>query len=222
MNWLDLAVIAIIALSAIFAFARGVVRETLSIVAWVGAAAATLYGFNWAYAEVQPHVHDTMLAQVITGFGLFVGSLIVLTILTGFVARLVHASGLTPIDRTLGFIFGLARGVFLVCLAYLLLDMMVPKPNERPDWIRQAKSGPYLQEGADMLKGLLPEALKIKGSEAADAVKSLTPATQAEDAMRALLNPAPAKPAKSDSAPPSPNYPARERHQLDRVIGNQR
>ena len=46
MNWLDLAVIGIVALSAIFAFARGFVREALSIVAWVGAAAVTLYGFR--------------------------------------------------------------------------------------------------------------------------------------------------------------------------------
>ena len=46
MNALDLAVIAVIVLSAVFAFARGFVREALSIVAWVGAAAITLYGFN--------------------------------------------------------------------------------------------------------------------------------------------------------------------------------
>ena len=50
MNALDLAIIAIIALSAIFAFARGFVREALSIIAWVGAAAITLYGFNSVYA----------------------------------------------------------------------------------------------------------------------------------------------------------------------------
>src|SRR5712692_1977550 len=135
MNPLDLGVIAVVVLSAIFAFARGFVREALSIVAWVGAAAITLYGFNWVYAQIDPHVHNPLLSQVIAGFGLFVGSLVILTILTGIVARMVHASGLTPIDRTLGFIFGLARGAFLVCLAYLLLDMSVPLANDRPEWL---------------------------------------------------------------------------------------
>ena len=54
MNPLDLAVIGIVALSAIFAFARGFVREALSIIAWVGAAAITLYGFNWVYGQIEP------------------------------------------------------------------------------------------------------------------------------------------------------------------------
>src|SRR5713101_7835497 len=143
MNPLDLGIIAIVVLSAIFAFARGFVREALSIVAWVGAAAITLYGFNWVYARVDPMVHNALLSQLIAGFGLFVVSLIVLTIVTGRVARMVRTSALSSIDRTLGFIFGLARGAFLVCLAYLLLDVSV-QPNDRPVWIREAKSAPYL------------------------------------------------------------------------------
>src|SRR5205814_459210 len=76
MNWLDLAVIGVIVLSAVFAFARGFVREALSIVAWLGAAAITLYGFNWVYAQVDPRVHNPLLSQVISGFGLFVVSLV--------------------------------------------------------------------------------------------------------------------------------------------------
>ncbi len=68
MNWLDLGVIGIVVLSAIFAFARGFVREALSIVSWVGAAVITLYSFNWAYAQIDPHVHNPLLSQVIAGF----------------------------------------------------------------------------------------------------------------------------------------------------------
>src|SRR5260370_4105141 len=192
MNLLDLAVIGIVALSAIFAFARGLVREARSIVAWMGAAAITLYGFNWVYAQVEPRVHDRLLSQVASGFGIFVISLIGLTIMTGIVARAVRATGLSPIDRTLGFIFGLARGAFLVCLAYLLLVVSV-QPNDWPAWIREAKSEPYLHEGADMLRGFLPESLKIKSAEAADsAAKALRPAVEADKARRALTNPAPA------------------------------
>jgi membrane protein required for colicin V production len=226
MNWLDLGVIGIIVLSAVFAFARGFVREALSIVAWVGAAAITLYGFNWAFAQVDPHIKNPLLSQLVAGLGLFVASLVVLTILTGFLARMVHASGLTPIDRTLGFIFGLARGAFLVCLAYLLLDMSV-QPNDRPVWIRDAKSGPYLHEGADVLKGFLPESIKIKSAD--DAIKAFAPpveakptaADEAESAKRALAKPSPVASPKPETAP-LPSYPQRERQQLDRVIQNQR
>src|SRR5881392_1115635 len=187
MNPLDIAVIAVIVLSAIFAFARGFVREALSIVAWVGAAAITVYGFVPVLGIVEPLVKNPLLSQLIAGFGLFVGSLVVLTIITSFLARMVRASALSPIDRTVGFVFGLARGAFLVCLAYLLLDMSV-QPNDRPPWIRDAKSTSYLHEGADVLKGFLPESIKIKSAD--DALKALIPGseakpTAAEDAEKA-------------------------------------
>ena len=101
MNPLDIAVVAIIVLSAVFAFARGFVREALSIVAWVGAAAATFYGFGPAFERIDPLVKNPLLSQLIAVFGLFVGSLIILTIVTSFIARTVRASTLSAIDRTL-------------------------------------------------------------------------------------------------------------------------
>jgi membrane protein required for colicin V production len=219
MNPLDLGVIGIVALSAIFAFARGFVREALSIIAWAGAGVITLYGFNWVYAQIEPRVHDRLLSQLIAGFGLFVITLIGLTILTGIIARSVRGSGLSPIDRTLGFIFGAARGAFLVCLAYLFLAVSV-QPSDWPAWIRDAKSEPYLHEGADVLKSLLPESLKIKSAEATDnAVKAISPAIEAERAMRALTNPAPAP---NPDSPPAPSYRQSDQKGLDRLIGTQR
>ena len=217
MNPLDIGVIAVIVLSAIFAFARGFVREALSIVAWVGAAAITVYGFVPVLGLVDPFVKNPLLSQLIAGFGLFVGSLIVLTIITSFLARMVRASALSPIDRTVGFVFGLARGAFLVCLAYLLLDISV-QPGERPAWIREAKSAPYLHQGADVLRQFLPESLKIKNA-AIDAVQALSVADQAREAMGALKVPGLASPAKPDA---TPNYRSGERRDLDRLIGTQR
>ena len=245
MNWLDLAVLGIVVLSAIFAFARGFVREALSIVAWVGAAFITFKGFDWVYAQVEPLVHNTLLSQLIAGLGLFFGSLIVLTILTGIVARMVRATGLSPVDRTLGFIFGLARGAVLICLAYLLLDIAVPK-DDRPTWIREAKVEPYIHEGADVLRGFLPESLKSKSAAAAEElIRKIDPkgaaAAEADKAMRALQNPTatpgppPAagaapkpEPSPGTAAPPKPDsapgqsYRPTEQRQLDRLIGTQR
>jgi membrane protein required for colicin V production len=218
MNPLDIGVIAVIVLSAIFAFARGFVRETLSIIAWVGAAAITVYGFVPVLAMVDPIVKNPLLSQLIAGFGLFVGALVVLTILTSFVARMVRSSALSPIDRTLGFVFGLARGAFLVCLAYLLLDISV-QPGERPAWIREAKSAPYLHQGADVLRQFLPESLKIKNAALDDLMPAISAADQAKEAMRALKVPALTSPAKPDA---TPNYRSGERRDLDRLIGTQR
>jgi membrane protein required for colicin V production len=212
MNPLDLGVIAVIVLSAIFAFARGFVREALSIVAWGGAAAITYFGFDQAEALVAAHTRSPLLAQVVAGFVLFIGSLVVLSILTGLVARAVHFAGLTPIDRTLGFIFGLARGAFLVCLAFLLLDLSVPQQNTWPEWIRDARSRPYLHEGATLLQSFLPQSLKLQGMD-----DMLAPRSPAQQAMKLMQPPPVAAPAAA-----APNYTARDQKRLDQVIRAQR
>jgi membrane protein required for colicin V production len=212
-NALDLAIVTVIALSAVFAFARGFVREALSIAAWVGAAAITLYGFNNVYAVIARFVTTPLLADLIAGAGLFVISLIVLTMLTGYAARFVEGSALSPIDRTLGLIFGLVRGGVLVSLAYLVVDVTLPQ-NDRPPWIKEAKSERFLAKGADMLREALPESLQLKTAGAADDThRTLDRAQDAQRAMRALAIPAvPPQPGQT------PSYKAGDRRDMDRLI----
>jgi membrane protein required for colicin V production len=220
MNALDLAVLGIIGLSAVFAFARGFVREALSIAAWVGAAAVTLYAFNDVYAVAIRFVTTPLLADLVAGAGLFIVSLIVLTIVTGFLARSVRYSALSPIDRTLGFVFGLLRGAALVSLAFLLLDVSV-QPNDRPGWVKEAKSAPLLAQGADILRNMLPESLKLRSAAAIDdAQRTLDQAKDAQRAIRALSNPS-AAPPKPD-APAAPTYKPGDRRDMDRLIENTR
>ena len=216
MNSFDLAVLGVIALSSIFAFARGFVREALSIVAWVGAALTTLYGFTHVYGFVVRFVTTPLLADLVAGAGLFVISLIVLTILTGYLARFVQSSALSPIDRTLGLIFGMARGVFLVSLAYLVLDISLPQ-NDRPGWIKQAKSEPFLAQGAELLRGALPEPLQMKGAAAGDDAQRAL----AEKAMRALSSPAAPSSAKPGEEQ-APSYKPGDRRDMNRLIENTR
>ncbi|MGH7054431.1 MAG: CvpA family protein, partial [Stellaceae bacterium] len=142
MNLLDLAVLAVLVLSAIFAFARGFVREALSILAWGGAALITYVAFDPVYGILARVIHTPLLAYVVDGAGVFIISLIVLTILTGYLARFLRFGALSAIDRTLGLLFGIARGVVLVCLAYLLLDVSVPQ-KDRPVWVNTARSTPF-------------------------------------------------------------------------------
>ena len=93
-------------------------------------------------------------------------------------------------------------------------------------WIREAKSGPYLHEGADTLKGFLPESLKVRTTEAADELmRKVDPKAaakaEADRAMRALETPSPAA-APQPESPPAPSYRPGEKRELDRLIGTQR
>ena len=221
MNALDLAIIAIVALSAIFAFARGFVREALSIIAWVGAAAITLYGFNRVYAITTRFVTTPLLADLIAGVGLFIISLVVLTIITGYLARFADSGALSPINRTLGLIFGLARGLVLVCLAYLVLDISLPQ-NDRPPWIKEAKSERFLAKGADLLRTALPESLQVRSAGMADEThRAVERAQEAQKAMRAYSSPAASSTAKpgQDAAP---TYKPGDRSDMDRLIKSTR
>lgn len=219
MNAVDLAVLAIIALSAVFAFARGFVREALSIVAWAGAALLTLWGFGYVEGITARFVTTPLLAELVAGAGLFLVCLIGLTILTGFIARFVHSSTLSPIDRTLGLIFGVVRGAVLVSLAYLVLDISLPQ-TDRPVWIRDAKSEPFLAEGADMLRTVLPQSLQVKSASAVDgAQRAIDQANDAQRAMGALSSPATPLPPKPAEAPAATYKPAQQRN-LNRLIEN--
>ncbi|HTV44876.1 MAG TPA: CvpA family protein [Stellaceae bacterium] len=225
MNAVDLAVLVVIALSAVFAFARGFVREALSIVAWFGAALVTLYGFADVDALLQRYITTPLLADLVAGAGLFLIALVGLTIATGYLAGFVSSSALSPIDRTLGLIFGVARGLVLVSLAYLVIDISLPQ-TDRPDWLQQAKSEPLLAQGADWLRGLLPDNLRLKTASAVDdGQQALGQANAAQQAIGALSSPA----ASSSAAAPIPAQPAQavgpaykpaEQHNLDRLIDN--
>jgi membrane protein required for colicin V production len=220
-NLVDLAVLVVIALSAIFAFARGFVREALSIAAWGGAAAITLYGFNYAYDITKRFVTTPLLADLIAGAGLFLLSLVVLTILTSSVARFVQWSALSPIDRTLGLIFGVARGAVVVSIAYFVVDITLP-PNDRPNWLRDARSQPLLAQGANMLRDVLPESLQLKSASAMDdAQRAFGQAKAARDAMGALGNPATPIPSKTQDAQ-TPSYKPADQRELNRLIDNSR
>jgi hypothetical protein len=95
--------------------------------------------------------------------------------------------------------------------------------NDRPVWLRDAKSEPYLQQGADMLRNFLPESLRIKSAAAADdMIKTVTPAIEADKAMRALTNPTAPPAAAPDPSSAAPTYKPSDQRELDRLINNQR
>ncbi|MGH7037515.1 MAG: CvpA family protein [Stellaceae bacterium] len=216
MNLLDLAVLAVLVLSAIFAFARGFVREALSILAWGGAALITYVAFDPVYGILARVIHTPLLAYVVDGAGVFIISLIVLTILTGYLARFLRFGALSAIDRTLGLLFGIARGVVLVCLAYLLLDVSVPQ-KDRPVWVNTARSTPFLAEGAGLLRDALPRSLHLQSADAGGSALAIAQARAADRAMRALAAPVVPMPAKPAAGP---RYGAGEQRALDRVIDN--
>jgi uncharacterized membrane protein required for colicin V production len=138
---LDFILGGIMLLSALLALTRGFTREVLSLVSWGLAAAAGLFAaFNAELvAFALDYVQSDIIARIAVGGAVFLVVLIILSIISVRVADWVLDSAAGPFDRTFGMIYGLARGLLLVAIAYLFYVWLVP-PEKREDWVRNARS----------------------------------------------------------------------------------
>lgn len=157
MNWVDVAVLAVLAVSALLAFARGLVREVLGVGAWLGAAlVASPYG---VFPLVQPWMRgqfaDPATADIVAFGGVFLVALIVLWMVAGALGSFVQRSALGGLDRTLGLVFGLARGVVILGAVYILAGIALP-PEQWPAPVVQARSMPLLSQTAMWVAGYIP------------------------------------------------------------------
>jgi membrane protein required for colicin V production len=162
-NFVDIAVLAVIGVSTLFAFSRGFVKELLSILSWVGATIATILLFPKALPYAQEQIADELLAKVAAAVALFVVTLFLLGFINHFISSRVQKSALGPLDRMLGLAFGLVRGIIVVALAYIALTLIFPDEKERPEIVAQARSLPYAALAADFIKSKLPADLLEKG-----------------------------------------------------------
>ncbi len=157
MNWVDLAVLALVLVSGLLGALRGLVREVLGIAAWVAAAfAAGPYGaFRFVAPWVRRQVSDPGVADAVAFGGVFLIVLIVLWLVVRAVSNVVRGSALGGLDRTLGLVFGLGRGAALLVVAYILLGIGLAI-DQWPTPILEARSLSVIHHGAEWLADQLP------------------------------------------------------------------
>jgi membrane protein required for colicin V production len=135
---------------------RGFTREVFSIASWVAAAAAAYFLWDKALPYVQRYIDDRNLALGVTVAGIFFVTLLVVSLITMRISDFVLDSRAGPIDRTLGFAFGAARGLILVIIAVLFINFFIA-PEKQPEWIATAASKPWLDSLGQDLMNRLPE-----------------------------------------------------------------
>lgn len=153
---LDGIFLIVLLISAFLAMIRGFVREVLSIGAWVAAAVATIYLFDTLLPHVKTYLPEPLVAQAATALGIFLITLIVVSFITIQISDFVLDSRIGALDRTLGFVFGAARGAILMAVAMIMFNWFQPE-DRQPNWIAQAKAKPILNQIGDKLISLLPD-----------------------------------------------------------------
>lgn len=151
----DLIFFSILLVSGLFGWMRGFIKEIFSIAGWVAATFALALGFAPIQPITRDFIHNETAADFTTGLILFCGTLVIVSVVTHFISKWVKKSAASSADRSLGFLFGLARGYFIVCLAYLLYSAALPSLSDQHVWIRNAKTQPITSWGVEEIKDLV-------------------------------------------------------------------
>jgi membrane protein required for colicin V production len=155
-TWLDILLLGVMLISGLLAMIRGFMREVLSIASWATAAIVTLLLYNKLLPIAQANIGSDFVAKAAVIGGVFLVTLLVVSLVTMRVSDMILDSRIGALDRTLGFLFGLGRGLIIVVVAFLFFAWLV-KPESQPDGVRNAKSLEVLKATGDWLQALLPQ-----------------------------------------------------------------
>jgi membrane protein required for colicin V production len=221
-SYLDLAVLGIVLVSALLSMMRGFSREVLAIASWAAAAAAAYYFYPLVVPYLSPYIHKEIIAQAAAAAIVFFVTLIIVSLFTVRLSDAILDSKIGALDRSLGFLFGVARGFLLAVVAFAIFNWLVSE-KQQPEWVKNARTRPILTETADRIVSLLPEdaAATVDGwikSHASAATNELAPAENSaasnpkEGGDEPAATPAPAPSRKPDSTA------ATDKQKLDALI----
>ncbi len=154
MNWFDFLLIGLIALSCVTGFVRGLLRELISLLTLVLAV-----WFAWAYADLlMPHLGGALALEGVRVWAaralIFIGVMVLGTTLGAVIAMFVRLSIFSPLDRSLGGLFGLLRSAVLVGLLVIIGHAL---RLDGEGWWRGSILVPYAEGPANMLRGMVGE-----------------------------------------------------------------
>lgn len=164
-NWFDIAVVSIVLFSTIFAFFKGFLKSLFSLVMWIGSVAVAIILNPDVSAFLSTEIENERAVVTIAFFSVFIISFFVMYLVFGQINHFLRGARGGITDRSLGFAFGLARGIIVVCLLFfsmsrtfsILMPNSVSSPDPvGPDFFVKAKTYNFLDNTTNMLISLLP------------------------------------------------------------------
>lgn len=163
MSKFDYIVLGLLLISAIVGFARGAAREIAAMVALLGAAAATLFGLRAATHVAARVVHPHWLAAGAAAVVVFGVVYLALRLGGAALARRIHGTDvLGALDRTVGLLIGLVRGLVVLGALFLMFNAATPA-DLQPKWITGARTWPLASDMGRAIEALAPKGLDAAG-----------------------------------------------------------
>jgi membrane protein required for colicin V production len=155
-SWVDLIIVGIVIISALISLVRGFVKESISLASWVLAGFIALRYFAPLAELLEPYVESPTIRTGTSFAILFVCSLIIGAIVNFMASQLVTKTGLSGTDKSLGVVFGAARGLLIVVILVLLAGL-TPMPSE--SWWQASTMIDYFSSMANWIKDIMPDDL---------------------------------------------------------------
>lgn len=160
MTGFDIAVLVIVGVTAVGGFMRGFVQEVLSLAAWVLAIVAIRFLHTDLTAWLYDYIGSGSGAAVLAFALLLLVPYAAIKLIAGWAGKTSRKSVLGPVDRVLGFGFGAVKGVIIVVMGFSVLVLgydTIWGSAGRPDWIKQARTYPFVNAGSAALVQLIDE-----------------------------------------------------------------
>jgi len=215
----DMIVIALVVMSGLLAYFRGFIRELLSIAAWIGAVLAGFYGYGYLSNYLLNYIDEPAVADVTAGVGVGFVTLVVLSVVASKASSMVQDSHAGSVDRALGFLFGLLRGVLILSLVYLVATQwMKQKEEDMPGFVQESRSLLFARVGADIVMKVLPEEIRKKANLAAEEARKAEKAIEDAKKMTEMLSDTKSPGAGDKSGTEQPGYGEKDRQQFDSLM----
>lgn len=163
MTQFDFLVLGLLLISAAVGFARGAVREVFALLALVAAAALAVFGLPAFGPIVRDVVKPDWLGTVAALVLVFVVAFVALRLIGAAIVRHVQNTQMLGIlDRSLGLLIGLGRGLIVLGALFLMFNAATPQ-DLRPKWITEARTWPLATSMGGLILKLVPQGLDIAG-----------------------------------------------------------
>lgn len=154
MNYFDYILIGIVGLSMVLSLWRGFVREIISLIGLVAAFLIASRTSGAAGDFLGQWIPNSTTSDIAGFIMIFVVIMIIIGLIGALIRKLVDMADLTATDRTLGMFFGIARGLLLIALSFLIYTSYT-KPDQA--WAKKSLLTPYAIQASDLLGQAIPE-----------------------------------------------------------------
>lgn len=185
----DLSVLGFLLVTLAIGVSRGFIREVSSVLAWILAGVASFWDFPLLNSFARSHIDMPLVADAVAMIAVFVIAFTIISLIGTVCANLVRGTLISPVDRTLGALAGLFKGVILLGVLELFVSCFLPRTSLPPS-IQNSLLKSLVDQVSDTLRQCLPESVQSQLNSLHKNLASPFPSAQPLPALEPVTDPA--------------------------------